>query len=108
MRATVTTAGVAGTAAHIHNGPRGVAGPIVFALTEASMGSGIWTAQATLSQTDLNTLLAGNYYFNVHSAAFPNGEIRGQLLQQSVVSTTDVGTATGSFSTGATGTTSTP
>lgn len=80
MNATVVTAGVPGIAAHIHEARPGVAGPIVFPLAETSPGSGVWTAQTTLSDLQLNILRAGNYYFNVHSTAFPDGEIRGQIL----------------------------
>ncbi|HYD82373.1 MAG TPA: CHRD domain-containing protein [Paucimonas sp.] len=76
---SVATTGVAATMAHIHDGAPGVAGPIVFPLTENPPGSGNWSASAALSDAQLNALLAGNYYVNVHSAAFPNGEIRGQL-----------------------------
>ena len=60
MKATINTAGIAGTAAHIHEAAPGVAGPIIFPLTETSPGSGIWTTQTTLTEAQLNTLKAGN------------------------------------------------
>jgi hypothetical protein len=33
----------------------------------------------TLSEEQLTDLKAGSYYVNIHTAKFPNGEIRGQL-----------------------------
>jgi hypothetical protein len=82
LGAAVTTTGIAGTAAHIHLGAPGVSGPILFPLTQTPAGSGIWSTRITLSDAQLNQLMAGNYYFNVHSTAFPNGEIRGQIVAQ--------------------------
>jgi hypothetical protein len=78
--ATVTTNSITGTVAHIHAGAPGVAGPILFPLTESPAGSGTWKTTSTLSDTQLQDMLAGRYYVNVHSAAFPAGEIRGQLI----------------------------
>lgn len=103
MKATIVTAGITGNAAHIHIAPPGVAGPIVFPLAETSTGSGIWTTQATLTANQLADLRAGNYYFNVHSTANPNGEIRGQIVQSTNTGTAGTGTAT----TGTTGTATT-
>lgn len=82
MKATVVTADIAGTAAYIQVAPRGVSGPVVLQLTESSGGSGIWTASTVLSAEQLDMLRSGSYYFNVHSTAFPDGEIRGQILVQ--------------------------
>lgn len=68
-------------AAHIHVAPRQVAGPIVIPLV---IGSGTeWTVQecTTASPTLLDAVTASprNYYVNVHTPAFPGGEVRGQL-----------------------------
>lgn len=82
LTAAVATTGIVGTSAHIHNGAPGINGPIVFPLAETSVGSGRWTATVALTVEQLNLLLSGNYYFNVHSVAFPSGEIRGQILFQ--------------------------
>lgn len=80
--AKATTQGLAGTAAHVHDGPSGVSGPIVFPMTENPAGSGVWSTSVQLTDAQMATLNAGRYYINVHSAAFPNGEIRGQIVQQ--------------------------
>jgi hypothetical protein len=73
------------TAAHIHLGAPGVSGGIVFPLYT---GGGPFdednpvSGTVVLTETEqLNTLLAGNYYVNIHTSTYPAGEIRGQLLQ---------------------------
>lgn len=82
LTATLTSAGMVGTATHIHNGAPGSNGPVVFSLTETPTGSGHWSTTVTLTSEELHLLLSGNYYFNIHSATFPNGEIRGQITAQ--------------------------
>jgi len=82
MAASVGTTGMTGNAAHIHAGVTGVSGPIVFPLTETSPGSGIWSTKVVLSDDQLAALKAGSLYVNVHSEAFPDGEIRGQLMER--------------------------
>jgi hypothetical protein len=37
------------------------------------------TGSATLTDAQISDLQAGKWYFNVHTAAHPGGEIRGQL-----------------------------
>jgi hypothetical protein len=38
------------------------------------------TGQATLSEEQANELMAGQYYFNIHTEKNPTGEIRGQVM----------------------------
>lgn len=70
-------------AAHVHSGDRGVAGSVLIPLTDS--GGGVWSVAANatpLTQAQKDLFIAGNLYFNVHTAAvggFPNGEIRGQI-----------------------------
>ena len=80
LTAMVTTTGVVGMAAHIHEGAVGVSGPVIIPLTEMPAGSGKWSASVTLTNAQFTKLKAGGYYFNVHSTAYPAGEIRGQIL----------------------------
>ncbi|HVA85200.1 MAG TPA: CHRD domain-containing protein [Candidatus Saccharimonadales bacterium] len=75
-------------AAHIHYGPPGVSGQIMFPLIAGpSTMFGSLTAanfQATSSaptwEAALAAIRAGNSYLNLHTAAHPQGEVRAQLL----------------------------
>ena len=77
----VTYSGMTPTVAHIHsanpaweNGPVEI--PFANVLTSPITGS------AQLSQEQENKLILGNMYINIHSEAFPFGEIRGQILMR--------------------------
>jgi len=75
---SVTTKGIQGTAAHIHMGAAGKNGPVVVPFTKD--GDTYKAASgAKLNPDQMKAFKAGELYFNVHSAANPNGEIRGQL-----------------------------
>jgi hypothetical protein len=78
----VTFSGITPTAAHIHQGAAGQNGGIVVGLTLGTDSATI-PANSTLTQAQYNALLAGQLYFNIHSTAFPDGEIRGQITGQS-------------------------
>jgi hypothetical protein len=65
------------TAAHIHSGVRGKAGPVIVSLC-APCRSGA-RGRATVDASVLDALEAGRAYVNVHTRKNPQGEIRGQI-----------------------------
>ncbi|MET0760209.1 MAG: CHRD domain-containing protein [Flavobacterium sp.] len=72
--------GMVVTAAHIHKGAVGASGPPVFTFTD-------YTSPINFTSDPLNAaqeadLKANLYYINLHSIAYPDGEIRGQLIMQ--------------------------
>ena len=75
---SVSTKGVQGTAAHIHVGAAGENGPVIVPLTKDGDTYKV-PAGAKFSEEQMARFKAGELYVNVHSAANPNGEIRGQL-----------------------------
>lgn len=76
---SISTTGVAATAAHIHTGAAGKNGPVIVPL--AKSGDSGWSVPAGAKFTDdqYETFKKGELYVNVHSAANKAGEIRGQL-----------------------------
>ena len=79
LSGTITTTGVEGTMAHIHEAPMGQNGPVIVPFTKTS--DNVWSAPAGAKLTDaqLQSLKSGNLYLNVHSATNKPGEIRAQL-----------------------------
>lgn len=70
----------AATAAHIHRGEAGIAGPVVVTLSTPDAGGhsqGCATIDLGLAREIANQ--GHGFYANVHNAAFPAGAIRGQL-----------------------------
>ena len=73
---------------HIHMAPAGTNGGVVHHYDNKPIGqttavwSGDWRFDDAAPLTDAlaNAIIAGNTYSNVHSQAFPGGEIRGQIF----------------------------
>lgn len=83
---------------HIHQAPSGRPsenGPVIIGMTLAP-GGGVATVPAgtVLTETQYAAYLAGELYFNVHTAANPGGEIRGQITGSTGV-TAGLATLTG-------------
>jgi hypothetical protein len=78
---TIWFSGLTGpvTNGHFHTGNVGVAGGVAHPLQNLTNtgASGVWTG---LTATQLATLEAHGFYVNIHTAAYPGGEIRGQVL----------------------------
>lgn len=75
---SISSTGVAGTAAHIHEAAAGKNGPVIVPLTKDGDSYKV-PAGAKLTAAQIASYKAGNLYVNVHSAANPNGEVRAQL-----------------------------
>ena len=82
---TVNYEGVQAAAAHFH-GPAdpGVNAPPVVPIPDDGLASPI-AGEATLTDAQAGELQAGKWYFNLHSAAYPAGEIRGQVTKASAM-----------------------
>jgi hypothetical protein len=76
---SITTSGIAGTAAHIHMAAKGQYGPVIVPLQKS--GDNVWSVPpgAKLTDAQYAAYQSGGLYVNVHSAAYKGGEIRGQL-----------------------------
>ncbi|MDX2146691.1 MAG: CHRD domain-containing protein [Planctomycetota bacterium] len=79
--------------AHIHRAPPGVNGPVIVPLDGTNGGwslilPGVFSfdtgspvaSPLPFPADEVDDLLAGNTYVNIHSERFPGGEIRGQLI----------------------------
>jgi hypothetical protein len=75
---SVTSTGIAGTAAHIHEAAPDKNGPVILPLTKNGDNYAV-PAGAKLTDAQFASFQAGNLYVNVHTASNPGGEIRGQL-----------------------------
>lgn len=71
------------TMAHIHEAAPGKNGPPIITLGKTADDSYAVPPDATLSKDQYASYLAGNLYVQVHSAKYPNGELRAQLLPTS-------------------------
>ena len=78
----LTYSGLSGppTAAHFH-GPADPGKNAAVAVAIPNPSSSPVEGSATLTEAQAADLMAGKYYINVHTAANPGGEIRGQVTK---------------------------
>lgn len=81
------------TAAHVHLGKRGRAGPVALALCGPCRSGARGSVKARAGT--VQALLAGGAYVNVHTVRNPAGEIRGQIRAGSSVPPLTTTTTTG-------------
>jgi hypothetical protein len=76
----ITTKGIEGTMAHIHEAPApGQNGPPIITLEKGKDGTWMVPPGTKLTDEQYESFKAGKLYVNVHSAAHKGGEIRGPL-----------------------------
>jgi hypothetical protein len=90
----LTFSGLSGraTAAHVHRGTPGRAGPVMIGLCGPCRSGARGTAK--VGARTVRALLARGAYVNVHTAKNPAGEIRGQVLRGPIVLRPPTTTAT--------------
>ena len=76
---TLSVIDMAPTAAHIHEGAAGANGPVIVPLQRISENAFVAPDGAKLTEAQYTAYKAGNLYVNVHSAKYPNGEVRAQI-----------------------------
>jgi hypothetical protein len=68
------------TSGHIHAGEVGANGPVICDLAPTAVATGsVADASCTFTAAQVALIKSGGTYFNIHTAANPGGEIRGQL-----------------------------
>ena len=78
---TLSHQGLTPTAAHFHKGLATATGAIVLNIATANFASPLSAQTIALNTQQETDLLAEGWYVNVHSALYPNGEIRAQLIK---------------------------
>jgi len=88
LSGSIKVSGLVPTMAHIHEGAVGKNGPPIITLTQTGDDSFAVPAGARLTDAQYTSFTSGNLYINVHSAQYPYGEIRAQLLRTEAAATT--------------------
>ena len=79
VTAKVVAKGMTATASHIHEAAAGANGPVIVPFVKTGDNTFEAPPGSKLTDAQYESYKAGKLYVNVHSAAHPGGEIRGQL-----------------------------
>jgi len=79
VKVLVVVAGMTPTASHIHEAAAGANGPVIVPFTKTGDNTFASADGAKLTDAQYESYKAGKLYVNVHSAANPGGEVRGQI-----------------------------
>lgn len=82
--AQVTNISGAITGAHFHLGGVNVSGGVVVGIPSGNINGNVIAGMVTgsmLTDTFISHMLTGSIYLNIHTAANPNGEVRGQVYR---------------------------
>ena len=77
---SVQVKGMTPTMAHIHEAVKGSNGPVILPFSKTGENTFAPAPGATLTDEQYASYLAGKLYINVHSSAYPGGEIRLQIV----------------------------
>lgn len=72
--------GLTPTMGHIHKAVKGTNGAVIFPFTDVSINP--IKLESSLTDAQFLALEKDSMYVNLHTTAFPGGEIRGQLMKQ--------------------------
>ncbi len=80
LSGSVVFQGMSCSGAHIHHGGVGEIGQVAFLLGTVPISSPLTFKSPSLANSERDDLMANKYYINLHSEAYPSGEIRGQIV----------------------------
>ncbi|MEZ8128046.1 CHRD domain-containing protein [Enterovibrio norvegicus] len=81
LKATLDTSNFSDfTAAHIHAGDIGSTGAVVFPFGTPDSNGMASIDASDLTDEQLQTLLSGDWYINLHTSTVPSGEVRAQIV----------------------------
>ncbi len=77
----ITINGITPSSAHFHSGAAGTNGGVVATLTPVGAAfPNLYAGKIPLTPALIKAITQDSFYANFHTTAFPNGEIRGQVL----------------------------